>query len=459
MTRSSLPVGTIASTIFCTLLLLSIASAIEATTNADWRKRFNEVYRLDNNEVLCRVAPPLIPERNKYYIKKRPPRGNETPRLPISITFHWNGELQYWGEVQSTIGNRPLAEVLRHTLGLTTFEFEGPEDLLELNVPGDWILRKDASQEDKLHALETILNKDFGRHIRFVRRQVNREVIIARGQFHFNPPTGTYDDRRVHIYADILIDKGGIGSSKLSGFLRKIGDCLNFPVVDETQKEGRGGRVHWALHRDARYAEIEDEDRMATVKKVLVNVAKQSSLEFTIERRLFNVWIVTDQEALTNEAKEAGVEILPFPQIGSPYEFALTTVEGQIVDSKALRGKVLLVDCWATWCWPCLKKMPRMKELYARLHSQDLEIIGVGFDTDEDTMKEAVKSLSLPWPQVMVPNEPSARELWHTATGISSIPRCLVVDRQGILQVDCKPQELEQELTRIVGLKTKSNSQ
>ncbi len=98
--------------------------------------------------------------------------------------------------------------------------------------------------------------------------------------------------------------------------------------------------------------------------------------------------------------------------------------------------------------------MPKMKELYSKWHPQDLEIVSVNLDLDEPTMTKAVKSLSLPWPQIMAPGEPSVRKLWHKATGISSIPRCLIVDRQGILRADCSPKELEQELTRIIGLET-----
>ena len=79
-----------------------------------------------------------------------------------------------------------------------------------------------------------------------------------------------------------------------------------------------------------------------------------------------------------------------------------------------------------------------MKELYAEWHPQDLEIISVNLDLDERTMTTAVKSLSMPWPQIMAPGEPSARELWHKATGISAIPRCLIVDRQGILRASQK---------------------
>jgi thiol-disulfide isomerase/thioredoxin len=239
-------------------------------------------------------------------------------------------------------------------------------------------------------------------------------------------------------------------------------------VVDETRKEGNEdvkGRIPWALHRDSHHAEIMDEDRMAKVNKVLANLARQTSLTLTIERHPVDIWFVFEVEdksstalnisrSAIQQAKEERVEVLPFPVLGLPYDFTLTSIEGRVIDSKAFRAKVLLIDCWATWCWSCLKKMQKMKEFYSKWHPQNLEIIGVNLDLDKSSMTKAVKSLSLPWPQIMVPGEPSVRELWHKATGISAIPRCLIVDRQGILRADCSPKELEQELTRIIRLET-----
>ena len=442
---------------FCTLPMVQAQS--------DWRQQFNGIYRLNNDEALRRVAPPFIPEREKYYVEER---SHQEP--PDFITFHWDGELCLWGEAHSVSGNRPLNTVLQHVLGLKTSEFEGPENLLELDIPGDWILRKGASQEDKLYAIEEIFKEDFGRHIRFIRRQVDREVIVARGQFHFNPLTSTNDDRRVHVYSDILIGKGsGIGSGNLSKLLGTIGNWLNFRVVDETREEGNEDnhkkRIPWALHRDSYFKEMMGEDRMAKVNKVLANLAQQTSLTFTIEPRPVDIWFVVEIEdksasalnisrSATQQAKEVRVDVLPFPVLGLPYDFTLTSIEGKIIDSKAFRGKVLLIDCWASYCWPCVKKIPKIKELYSKKHSEDLEIVSINFDLDKATMTKAVKSLSLPWPQVMVLEESSARNLWHKATGIKAIPRCLIVDRQGILRADCEPKELEQELTRLIRLET-----
>lgn len=66
------------------------------------------------------------------------------------------------------------------------------------------------------------------------------------------------------------------------------------------------------------------------------------------------------------------VKLLPLPKLGKNYDFSLTAA-GKQIESSQLRGKVVLIDLWASWCVPCLKKMPELKDLYAKWHDQGLE--------------------------------------------------------------------------------------
>ena len=68
-------------------------------------------------------------------------------------------------------------------------------------------------------------------------------------------------------------------------------------------------------------------------------------------------------ELMTRPAREAGLEPLPIPVDGQPYTFSITTTDDRTLRSDDLRGKVVLIDCWATWCMPCMVKMPKLKEL------------------------------------------------------------------------------------------------
>ena len=103
------------------------------------------------------------------------------------------------------------------------------------------------------------------------------------------------------------------------------------------------------------------------------------------------------------EARAAGIEILPRPEVGKPYEFALTAADGKELRSSALKGKVVLIDCWASWSGPCTEKMPGLKRLYEGRHGDGFEVIGLNFDQDRPSAERLIKAQALPWHQVFVP--------------------------------------------------------
>jgi RNA polymerase sigma factor (sigma-70 family) len=149
-------------------------------------------------------------------------------------------------------------------------------------------------------------------------------------------------------------------------------------------------------------------------------------------------------------AKTAKVEVLPFPEVGRAYDFALTTRDGQKATAKDLQGKVVLIDCWATWCTPCMDKMPMLQQLYEKHKKVGLEIIGVCFDEKAEKANQAIKRLGLSWPQVFVPADEKSRELWYEAGGSRSLPKLMLLDRAGILRADCGPGDLESQITKLL---------
>ena len=141
-------------------------------------------------------------------------------------------------------------------------------------------------------------------------------------------------------------------------------------------------------------------------------------------------------ELAVRRAEEKGIEILSWPQVGGPYEFRLTTTEGQIIDSRTLHGKVLLIDCWASWCGPCMRQMPELKKMYAKWHAQGLEIVCLSFDGDVGAARAAFELHEIPWPMVIVPDDKDVRHLWREAVRVPPIPRVFLIDRQGVLRFD-----------------------
>jgi thiol-disulfide isomerase/thioredoxin len=138
-------------------------------------------------------------------------------------------------------------------------------------------------------------------------------------------------------------------------------------------------------------------------------------------------------KAAVRRAMEKRIEILTLPRIGRPYDFTLTTTEGSVIEAAKLRGKVVLIDCWASWCGPCMKQLPELKRIYDEWHPKGLQILGISFDQDLASAKAAFRSQGIPWPLVFVPADKETRQLWDEAARISTLPRVLIIDRNGVL--------------------------
>ena len=259
-----------------------------------WRKRFDSVYRLEDDEVLRRIPPPFIPERMDFYRHEHSVQAEVIPGGPDYFTFHWDKKLTNWG--MGFTDNLSLQAVLHRTLGLESFEYEGPQKILSLQLPGDWIVRPGAPMRAKLSALEQIVANDLGLPVRFEERSVQRDVIVADGKYEFHPEPNAYNDTSVHIFADKLDpDEGaGGGTGTLTKFLRWVGNRVSMPIINETEMPD-DFELSWGNHRSSRLRKLLEPERSRKLDMVVANLARQTSLTFTKERREVDVWFVSER--------------------------------------------------------------------------------------------------------------------------------------------------------------------
>ena len=132
-------------------------------------------------------------------------------------------------------------------------------------------------------------------------------------------------------------------------------------------------------------------------------------------------------------------------------DFAQAKPDGSVLKLSDLRGKIVLIDFWASWCKPCRRENPSVVLAYNKYKSKGFEIIGVSLDKDRGRWLQAVEQDGLTWPQV------SDLAFWQNAValqyGVRSIPFTVLVDQEGkVLATKLRGEALEKKLEELLGV-------
>ena len=130
---------------------------------------------------------------------------------------------------------------------------------------------------------------------------------------------------------------------------------------------------------------------------------------------------------------------------GKPLTISSTTVDGKPFSTEEYKGKVILVDFWATWCGPCKAELPRVKELYAKYHDKGLEIVGVSNDYSAEAVKKFTPANDMPWVELLDAKAADDHQ-WNPTTigyGIRGIPTMFLIDKKGVLRTVEAREEME----------------
>jgi thiol-disulfide isomerase/thioredoxin len=171
--------------------------------------------------------------------------------------------------------------------------------------------------------------------------------------------------------------------------------------------------------------------RMASATVAIINRLPDDETALTAYKAVGDLWAKSSDL----ELKRYGQKIAKGPKGGQPVEWAGKTMDlagltvaGDEFDWDAYRGKVVLVDFWATWCGPCRAALPGLLEVYAEYREQGFEVVGVSVDRDADALAEFVEQQQIPWPNIAdVSGEMANSEKYQ----IRAIPATFLVGADG----------------------------
>jgi thiol-disulfide isomerase/thioredoxin len=122
-------------------------------------------------------------------------------------------------------------------------------------------------------------------------------------------------------------------------------------------------------------------------------------------------------------------------KLGRPLVLIGTAFDHRKVNTAQWKGKVVILDFWATWCGPCMAELPKVVKLYQDNHDRGLEILGISNDSQVNDLGNFINShKEVPWPQFY---GPAGADQWNRIAikfGVDAIPTMYVIDRNGILR-------------------------
>lgn len=230
-------------------------------------------------------------------------------------------------------------------------------------------------------------------------------------------------------------------------------------LIPKKEELGKKFEEEVSILRDE-YIKLADNAQEANLSLIKENLSSVVSADkFT---RYFSKLKLEDAREITNsftgEAADCEsiiklkerIAIIDNVAVGKPApDFKLASPSGEMISPSMFKGKVLIIDFWASWCGPCRGENPNVVKMYKKFHEKGLEILSVSLDDNKDKWTKAIAEDGLIW------NHVSDLKGWNSEAaklyGVTGIPHIVLLDKDGIIIAkNLRGEELETKLNEII---------
>ena len=225
---------------------------------------------------------------------------------------------------------------------------------------------------------------------------------------------------------------------KQGALLKKVNGLFNASaaerkdIVQEAVKyfEGKGAKVGQL------------DFRLAMGIGQVLEFAKDEKAAADAIKQFAKIFAKSDDATVIQQSKALDGMVRRLSLLGNAMEVKGKLVDGKDFDLKNLKGKVVLVDFWATWCGPCIAEIPHIKKMHEKYNKQGFEVIGISIDDNEDAAKKFLAKEGIPWGCIH-DGDPRKGGGLADHYGIVSIPLAILVGRDGrVISMNARGEEL-----------------
>lgn len=338
------------------------------------------------------------------------------------------------------------------------------------------------SAQEKFHELKppSLEQKEFDRFLKEYAEKAGKLADRLR-DFQTQYPNSTNTSKAWDDWMNLLDIAANNSSARRAELEKAEQQCLSDPKLSRRQRSTiryrQIGRLDDVAERERLVRKVKDEAEEPTdffcqqmldiagfaeyphSREIVDEVLKLTETAPTIEEYratghtstnewLLKAWLATEK-SIRDLGHGRALELKKqLDRIGQPLQLQFTALDGTNIDLERYRGKVVLLDFWATWCPPCVGGLPGVKSVWQKLHKEGFEVIGMSYDEEREKLEKFLQKNELPWPQFFDSAGKDAPLI--KSLGQPGPPAYWLIDRRGLLSDINAHDDLEKKVKKLL---------